>query len=54
MKAIQCVLLGSIFSVTSALSLADGHEVFAGDMDPAEPMSIQANVCNLNDGVSIG
>ena len=53
MKAIQCVLLGSIFSVTSALSLADGHEVFAGDMDPAEPMSIQANVCSLNDGVSM-
>ena len=53
MKKMSQVLLGSILTFASAGVLADDHEMFAGDMDPAEPMSVQAQICNLNDGVSL-
>jgi hypothetical protein len=53
MKKINQVVIGSIFIFVSAGVLADDHEMFAGDLDPAEPMSIQANICTLNDGVSV-
>ena len=52
MKKMSQVVLGSILTFASAGVLADDHEKFAGDMDPAEPMSVQAQICNLNDGVS--
>ena len=44
MRKISQAVLGSILTFGSAGALADEHEVFAGDMDPAEPMSIQANI----------
>ena len=53
MKKMSQVVLGSILTFASAGVLADDHEKFAGDMDPAEPMSVQAQICNLNDGVSL-
>ena len=53
MRKINQVVLGSILTFASASVLADDHEMFAGDMDPAEPMSLQAQICNLNDGVSL-
>jgi len=53
MKKMSQVVLGSILTFASAGVLADDHEMFAGDMDPAEPMSVQAQICNLNDGVSL-
>ncbi len=53
MRRISQAVLGSILTFGSAGVVADDHEVFAGDMDPAEPMSIQANICTLNDGVSL-
>ena len=53
MRKISQVVLGSILTFGSAGVLADDHEMFAGDMDPAEPMSVQAQICNLNDGVSL-
>ena len=53
MKKMSQVVLGSILTFCGAGVLADDHEMFAGDMDPAEPMSIQANICTLNDGVSL-
>ena len=53
MKAIKKVLLGSIISLAAPFALADDHATFTGGMDPAEPMSVQANLCTLNDGVSL-
>ena len=53
MKAIKKVLLGSIISLAVPFALADDHATFTGGMDPAEPMSVQANLCTLNDGVSL-
>ena len=52
MKAIKKVLLGSIISLAAPFALADDHATFTGGMDLAEPMSVQANLCTLNDGVS--
>ena len=53
MRKMSQIVLGSILTFGSAGVLADDHEMFAGDMDPAEPMSVQAQICNLNDGVSL-
>ena len=53
MKKINQFVIGSIFILVSAAVLADDHEMFAGDLNPVEPMSIQANICTLNDGVSV-
>ena len=46
MRKMSQVVLGSILTFGSAGVLADDHEMFAGDMDPAEPMSVQAQICN--------
>ena len=44
MRKISQAVLGSILTFGSAVALADEHEVFVGDTDPADLMSIQANI----------
>ena len=53
MRALKQVVLGSLVSVVAPWSLADNHETFTGGMDPAEPMSVQIQLCTLNDGKSM-
>ena len=53
MKAFKQVVLGSVVFALSPFLAADDHATFTGGIDPTEPMSVQANLCTLNDGVSL-
>lgn len=53
MKALKQVVLGSVVTFVSPFLVADDHETFTGGIDPAEPMSVQIQLCTLNDGKSM-
>lgn len=53
MKALKQVVLGSVLTCAAPFLAADDHETFAGGIDPAEPMSVQIQLCTLNDGKSM-
>ncbi len=53
MKKVKQVVLGSVVSVLAPFVAAQSGDTFTGGMDPSEPMSVQVQLCTLNEGKSM-